>query len=187
MSCWQNEVTRRFKPRLLRADIAPRSRRTGFRLAILAVALTLVPLLQACVPEDSVSSVERRAQALDQELMCPVCPGQSIAQSQVEYAAQMRAFVREKLAEGWTEEQIKQYYVERFGPQILMAPPRRGFFLVGWLGPFIALVVGGGLLAYVLKRLVTHRQSQHEETPPPAEPLPDEYLRRLEEELEAWE
>jgi len=154
---------------------------------ILAAALMVALFVQACASQPTPSSFEQRARALDRELMCPVCPGESIAQSQVEYAAQMRAFVREKLAEGWTEEQIKQYYVDRFGPRILMAPPRKGFYLVGWLGPFVALAIGGSLLAYVLKRLATEEDRQDEKMSSPTETLPDEYLRRLEEELEAWE
>lgn len=158
-----------------------------FRIAVLAAGLGLAMLVAACVSQEAVDPLEQRAQALDGELMCPVCPGESIAQSQVEFAQQMRTFVREKLAEGWTEEQIKQYYVERYGPRILMTPPRQGFYLVGWIGPFVALAVGGGFMAYVLKRWMEHRDERREaEGPRPTEELPSEYLQRLEEDLKAW-
>ena len=159
----------------------------GFRIAILAVSMVLALLVSACASRGTVDPLEQQAQNLDQELMCPICPGETIAQSQVEFAQQMRTFVREKLAEGWTEAQIKQYYVERYGPRILMAPPRQGFYLVGWIGPFVALVVGGGFVAYVLKRWTERPDERREaEGPQPAEELPSEYLQRLEEDLKAW-
>lgn len=164
-----------------------RTKRRGFRIAVLAAGLVLALLVQACASQEAVDPLEQRAQALDRELMCPVCPGESIAQSQVEFAQQMRTFVREKLAEGWTEAQIKQYYVERYGPRILMTPPKRGFYLLGWIGPFVVLVVGGGFVAYVLKRWLERQDERREaEKPQPAQELPSEYLQRLEEDLEAW-
>jgi cytochrome c-type biogenesis protein CcmH len=162
------------------------SRRTKwgvFRIAVLATGLVLALLVSACAPQEAADPLEQRAQTLDQELMCPICPGETIAQSQVEFAQQMRTFVREKLAEGWTEEQVKQYYVERYGPRILMTPPKQGFYLVGWIGPLVALFLGGGVVVYVLKQWVGRRQGRKDEVLQPVEELPGEYLQRLEEEL----
>jgi cytochrome c-type biogenesis protein CcmH len=159
------------------------TKRARFRPAVLATGIILAWLTQACASQETTTPLEQQAQALDREIICPICPGESIAQSQVEYARQMRVFVREKLAEGWTEEQIKQYYVERFGPRILMTPPRQGFYLVGWVGPFVALFLGGGVVAYALKRWVGQRGEREDEVLPPVEELPDEYLQRLEEDL----
>ncbi len=151
------------------------------RIPILAAGMVLALLVQACTSQEATDPLEQQAQALDQELMCPICPGESIAQSQVEFAQQMRTFVREKLAEGWTEEQIKRYYVERYGPRILMTPPRQGFYLVGWISPFVALALGAGVLAYVLKRWGAQQEEREVEIPPLVEELPDEYLQRIEE------
>ncbi len=156
------------------------------KIAILAIGILLALLVQACASQEVTPPLEQRAQALDQELMCPVCPGESIAQSQVEFAQQMRTFVREKLAEGWTEEQIKQYYVERYGPRILMAPPKQGFYLASWVGPFVALALGGGFVAYALKRWLEHREEREEEVSRSMEELPSEYLHRLEEDLKKF-
>ncbi|HZA24703.1 MAG TPA: cytochrome c-type biogenesis protein CcmH, partial [Dehalococcoidia bacterium] len=99
----------------------PAARPAQPKLVIFLAVVLLAMLAQACASEGPAAPVEQRAQALDKEIMCPICPGESIDQSQTEYAKQIRAFVREKLAEGWSEEQIKQYYVDRFGPRILMA------------------------------------------------------------------
>ena len=59
-------------------------------------------------------------------LMCPVCPAETIDQAQVEISFQMRAVVREMLAEGRTREEILDYFVDRYGADILAAPPKVG-------------------------------------------------------------
>ncbi|MCH8799381.1 MAG: cytochrome c-type biogenesis protein CcmH [Chloroflexi bacterium] len=87
---------------------------------------------------------ESQAQTIDRMLMCPVCPAQTIAQSQVEIALQMRAIVREMLADGNDSGQILDFFRERYGKDILAAPPKSGANLVAWLLP-----VGGVLAALV--------------------------------------
>ena len=81
----------------------------------------------ACTDTVAQDDLERRAQRLDRTLICPLCPSETIDQSQVLLAAQMRAQVRERLAEGWSEEEIRQYFVDRYGERVLAAPPREGF------------------------------------------------------------
>lgn len=158
-----------------------------FLLMLAAFAAVALLAMQACGPESSVGSLEQRAQALDREIMCPVCPGESIDQSQTEYAKQMRAFVREKLAEGWSEEKIKQYYVDRFGPRILMAPPREGFNLLAWLLPPLAVATGLAALAITVKQMRKRSLTGGGEVPgnePLSEGEQQEYFRRIEAILE---
>ncbi|RME46593.1 MAG: cytochrome c-type biogenesis protein CcmH [Chloroflexi bacterium] len=187
MSCWLNESHLMHSWLLDQEDpkqmIHSLMKQGDFRIAVLAAGLVLAVLVSACASQEAVDPLEQQAQSLDREIMCPICPGESIAQSQVEFAQQMRTFVREKLAEGWTGEQIKQYYVERYGPRILLSPPRQGFYLVGWISPFVALLLGGGVVVYVLKRWMGRRQIRVDEVSQPVEELPDEYVQRLEEEL----
>jgi cytochrome c-type biogenesis protein CcmH len=110
------------------------------RTAVLSTLLVL--LVAACGAPLAVAPPERRAQAIDQSLICPICPGETIDQSRTELAKQMRDVVREKLAAGWTGGQIQQFFVERYGPGVLAAPPRRGFNLVAWIVPPVAVLVG---------------------------------------------
>jgi cytochrome c-type biogenesis protein CcmH len=124
----------------------PAARPAQLELVIFLMVVLLVMLTQACASEGLTAPVEPRAQALDKEIMCPICPGESIDQSQTECAKQMRAFAREKLAEGCSEEQIKQYYVDRFGPRILMAPPQEGLNQQAWA----SLVVFAGAMTVLL-------------------------------------
>ena len=127
-----------------------------FRRAIIwpliLLSTTVLPLaITACSGQEP--SLEERAYSIDRSLICPVCPGETIDQAQVELATQMREIVREKLAEGWSREQILQFFVDRYGERVLAAPPKRGFNLMVWVVP-IAVGVGGVLLlAYVIRAM----------------------------------
>ena len=96
-------------------------------LAFFAVAVALVIAqtsgLNAQTPEPTSSGPasqeadfsESQAQSIDRMLMCPVCPAQTIAQSQVEIALQMRAIVRTMLAEGEGRDDILLFFRDRYG------------------------------------------------------------------------
>ena len=78
---------------------------------------------------------EGEAQTIDRMLMCPVCPAQTIAQAQVEISKQMQVIVREMLAEGNERDDILDFFIERYGKDILAFPPKSGANLVAWLLP----------------------------------------------------
>ncbi len=93
---------------------------------------------------------EAEAQAIDRMLMCPVCPAQTIDQTEVALAKQMRAQVRELLASGATRDEALAWFAapERYGPGVLAEPPRSGFNLIAWIVPGVVVVaaLAGGLL-----------------------------------------
>jgi len=87
--------------------------------------------------------LDERVRAVASRLMCPVCEGRTVADSTSELAAQMRAVIREKLAQGETEDAVLAYFVERYGPSVLATPPAAGSGWVLWLAP--AALAGGGV------------------------------------------
>ena len=95
-------------------------------------------------------SLEERAQSIDKSLICPVCPSETIDQAQVQLAQQMRAIVREKLAEGWSAQQIRDFFVDSYGEDVLAAPPKSGFNLIAWVVPIVAIAAALLLLAAVI-------------------------------------
>jgi cytochrome c-type biogenesis protein CcmH len=113
---------------------------------------------------------EEAVQEIGAQLRCVVCQSLSVADSPSETANQMRGIIRERLAAGDSPEQVKAYFVEKYGLWILLAPPREGFNLLVWVVPFVALAVG---LALVL--LLVRRWSRRP-TPAPAA-APDEAMR----------
>lgn len=97
-------------------------------------------------------------------LQCPICQNVSVAFSPSQLAGQMRQVIRQKLEAGESREQIIQYFVDRYGESILLEPPKRGFNLVAWRGPFLAILVGAIGLYWLLRSWTR--------TPPPPDDLP---------------
>jgi cytochrome c-type biogenesis protein CcmH len=97
-------------------------------------------------------TLEERAVALDRQLMCPVCEGQTLDESRSELAQQMKRLIREKLTAGESEEQIKAYFADpaRYGLVVLAAPPASGFGIALWVLPPVAAVVAAGTLFLIM-------------------------------------
>ena len=159
------------------------------RLLLTSASLViLVALLPSCA-EERTPTLEERAQSVDQRLICPYCPAETIDQAQVPQAREMRAFVREKLAEGWTEQQILDYFSapERYGLRVLAEPPKSGSTLTIWLLPPAVFLLAGGILFFVL-RSMKRRDPSALDDPPPDHPQSDgnemdEYLERVDAEI----
>jgi cytochrome c-type biogenesis protein CcmH/NrfF len=115
--------------------------------------------------------------------MCPICAGQTIDQSKAALSDQMQALVREQLHEGWTDEQIRRYFVERYGERVLAAPPQRGFHLVAWLVPPLGLLVGFALLGLVLRAMRRRQAPAPGPTPPESPAGLEPYLAQVDWEL----
>ncbi|AEG33814.1 cytochrome c-type biogenesis protein [Thermus thermophilus] len=119
------------------------------RWVVLLMAFLLPALAQEAPPPDLPPEVFRIAR----ELRCPVCQGESAAESNSGVAVEMRRLIAEMLQEGKTEEEIKAFFVERYGEWILYAPPRRGVTLWVWVLPVLGLLLLGlGLFAYFRPR-----------------------------------
>lgn len=145
----------------------------------------LLLVAAACTTRADLGTGEERAQQLEKTILCPICPGESIDQSQTELARQMRGIVREKIDRGWTDEQIRGFFVERYGPEVIMEPPRRGFHLMAWVLPPAGIAAGIVALFLALRRMgrageAGPPQGEGEEEPLMPGDEQDEYLRRVE-------
>jgi cytochrome c-type biogenesis protein CcmH len=112
-----------------------------------AVVATLL-LLPAIAHADSLDNGVRRV-AL--QLQCPVCEGETVADSPSGLAADMRAVIRTKLAEGEADQQILDDFVGSYGDSILTEPPKRGISLGVWIGPVVGFALGAALLGLMLR------------------------------------
>ena len=125
-----------------------RPRRLLVLLAIGTLLMLVGPLEHPASILAQEDSLEQRAQSLDKQLICPVCPGETLNQSQATLAKQMRQIIRERLADGQPEQEIIDYFVSVYGESVLAAPPRSGFSLTVWLVPPVGLT--GGLVVLFL-------------------------------------
>jgi len=115
------------------------------RAAAGLLALLIFTAAAAPVDEDAV-------RAIGADLRCVVCQSLSVADSPSETANQMRGIIRERLAAGDSPEQVKTYFVDKYGLWILLAPPRQGFNLLVWIVPFAGLAAGLVVLVVVVRR-----------------------------------
>jgi cytochrome c-type biogenesis protein CcmH len=135
-------------------------------LAVAAAALALAaPAWAAPNPAD-----------LESELVCPVCET-TLDQSDAPVARRMKTYIRERIAAGASEQQIKDELVAQFGPAVLSEPAKEGFDLLAWALPLAAVALGA-----VVVGLLAWRWSRTRE-PAAEEPLDPELERRLDEEL----
>ncbi len=106
--------------------------------------LSLTPAKAA---EDA--ALERRVQALSEELRCLVCQNQTIADSNADLAVDLKNQVREKLKQGASEKEVIAFMTERYGDFVLYRPPVKGATLLLWFGP--GLLLAGGLIGLFLR------------------------------------
>ena len=122
--------------------------------ALALILGAIMTLTFACASDEQLPPLEARAQEINKTVMCPVCPGESIDQSQHPRAKAMRGVVDEKLAEGSTNDEIRQFFVERYGPSVLLEPPREGLNWLVWVVPPVGILAAALVLYFVLRLAV---------------------------------
>jgi cytochrome c-type biogenesis protein CcmH len=131
-------------------------RRLLITLFALGFTLSISGTMAADSPDKlSDPGLEARAVALQKELRCVVCQGQSLDESSAPLAADLRKLIREHIANGDSDAQIKNYLVARYGDFILMKPPLETDTFLLWFGPLIVLVMGGAGVGVVIVRART--------------------------------
>lgn len=118
---------------------------------VIILAVGVGGLIRTIAAPGPVSRAER-AHAIETGLRCPVCQGLSVADSPSTVAAGMRRIVAAQLGAGRSAQAIRDYFVARYGPWILLDPPRRGVGWFVWLAPFVSLAVGLAGIGWLLRR-----------------------------------
>ena len=145
------------------------------------VLLVLVVLAALAAGGATSAAGPPNAADLEAELVCPVCET-TLDQSDAPVAQRMKAFIRERIAAGDSEDEIKDALVAQFGPGVLATPPKSGFGLLAWLLPLVA-VVAGAVAVGLLVRTWSRRRA-----PPAAEgSLSPELEQRVDDELARFE
>jgi len=111
------------------------------------ILLTVFLLAPGSLRAESMD-LEEQVRRIAAELRCPVCQNLSVADSPSEMAQQMRAIIQQQLKEGKSPDEVKTYFISKYGEWVMLAPTAKGFSLLIWILPFVALA--GGLLFVVL-------------------------------------
>lgn len=124
-------------------------RRVLALLALLWLAITPALAQEAQLADPK---LEQRARDLSREIRCVVCQSQSIAESDAGIAKELRAMVREQIAAGRSNGEIKDYLVARYGDFVLFDPPFKASTYALWIGPFAVLVFAAIGVAVFFRR-----------------------------------
>ena len=153
-----------------------------FGLTFLALLLSNLTAAAQYHNEEALQKTAREIYAL---IMCPLCAGQTIAQSNNETSRQMRDLVLKKLRQGETKEEILEYFVSRYGERIMAKPRTEGFNVMLWFLPGVF----GALAAIVIYSLIRRwlKRDQVKTIPRFEEVHLAEYKERLEKELKEFD
>ncbi|MSP12949.1 MAG: hypothetical protein EXR62_08325 [Chloroflexi bacterium] len=144
-------------------------------LGLLALAwLTLAQTALAQAPDAT------HIQRITDRLNCPLCQGRTLTECEIPVCVQMKSLIQQKLAAGVSDDEIMQYFVIQYGQQVLNEPTAIGFNLLVWVFPLIGMIAGAIIVAVVLRNVARRKPA---EAPAATRPLPEEYLRRVEQEL----
>jgi cytochrome c-type biogenesis protein CcmH len=131
--------------------VLSRIRRPSVLLLIAALAVIAAVWSTLLIVKPKQETLDLRVQNVAAQLKCPVCQGESVADSQATIAQQMRQVIREQLQSGKSEQEVVQYFVRSYGDQIVWLPLWQGFSLLAWLVP-IAFLLGGAVLVCIVLR-----------------------------------
>jgi cytochrome c-type biogenesis protein CcmH len=159
---------------------------------ILLILLVLIGVLAAFAPTARAQNPQQAVQPtpsdddvnrVAKQMFCPVCENIPLDVCPTQACHDWRELIRQKLAAGWTDEQIKQYFAAQYGDRVLAEPPRRGLNWLVYVLPFVFLAGGVLLLWRVLSSMKAARPAGAAPNAEPPAPEQDEYVRKLEEEL----
>lgn len=146
------------------------------------IAVVLLLLFSSSIIFAAVATLEGVSNKLS--CFCGTCPHLAVSVCTCSKADEIKAEIKQKIAQGMTEQQIVNAFVAEYGQIVLSAPPKSGFNLAAWMIPFLAFLVGGIVLFTYLKR----QQNPPDDSPPgpstKKDSTDDEYRQKLNEELE---
>jgi cytochrome c-type biogenesis protein CcmH len=125
-----------------------RSRLVWITLAV--VTISAVAML--ALGSDPGRSLEARAERIDRKLACPVCTGETVADSNAPQSRAIRIGVLDRLRRGETERTIIAHYVSIYGDRVVLTPSTAGLDVLAWVIPVMSMVIGAAAIALAMRR-----------------------------------
>lgn len=119
--------------------------------------------------------------AVAKQLFCPICENIPLDVCPTQACAQWRDTIREKLAQGWSEDKIKDYFVQQYGERVLAKPRTTGLSLYVWVIPPTALLIAALFFAFYMRNARMKAAAAPVTASPENEE--DDYAKKLEKEL----
>jgi cytochrome c-type biogenesis protein CcmH len=144
-------------------------------------ALVTIPLLVAAPASAQSPNIDDEVNRIAKTLYCPVCPNTPLDICNTQACVDWRNDIKRMLQEGKNEQQIRDYFVARFGSQVLGAPPAEGFNWLAYILPVVGILLGA-VIAWLSVRAWLVRRAPGT-APVDAPEIPKEYAERIEKEL----
>lgn len=152
-------------------------------ILLFIMGLYFLPLVVVSAQETNPSEpTDDQVNAVAKQLYCLVCDNTPLDVCPTQACIQWRALIREQLSQGWTESEIKDYFAAQYGERVLASPPPRGFNLLVYVIPPLA-IIGGGYILFRVMRSWRQTPPQGEGQRLSGDSSDDEYIARIEEEL----
>jgi cytochrome c-type biogenesis protein CcmH len=164
-------------------------RRLSFFASLAALCALAAALPSRRAYAQNPTPTDDQVNRIAHQLYCPVCENTPLDVCPTEACRQWRDLIRQQLGQGWTEDRIKQYFVDQYGARVLAEPPAAGLNWLAYVLPPIIILAGALLLFRALRswtKLARGPASSGTQGPAkgaPAQGPADEYAARLEEEL----
>jgi len=153
-------------------------------LWVMLFAVALLMGLDGSVLAQQPTPSDDDVNAIASQLFCPVCENTPLDACPTQACAQWRDEIRLRLAQGWNEEQIQDYFVENYGIRVLAEPPRQGLNWLVYIVPPAAFIAGAFVLFWAFRSWQKlSKQMAEERTVDIDQEESDPYLDQLEEEL----
>jgi cytochrome c-type biogenesis protein CcmH len=122
------------------------------KLSYALMAIALATALFAGTRSEATPTAAQRALSLEQSIKCPVCRGQSVAESDSEASKAIRTEIERRIGAGQPDSEIRAYFAQTLGDDILLRPPASGWGGLVWVLPIAALVVASAGIGYAFWR-----------------------------------
>ena len=180
-----------FLRRLNKADIIVKIRFFSFVFLPLVLILLFsaagAAQAQSPTPTPDTSAISAdQVNEVARGLWCPLCSGVRLDACELKACEQMKDMIAIKLAEGVSEEEIRSYFLDQYGPQVFGEPPREGFNWLAWILPVVVLLVGGYFAWSIVRRMKGPALASAAASEKSAAPT-DDYSQKLEQELSHYD
>lgn len=153
-------------------------------IQVLTLVLILTGIWAGAAAAQGSTPTDDEVNAIAKQLYCPVCENTPLDVCPTEACRQWRELIRQQLADGWSEDQIKQYFVDNYGARVLGEPPRTGLNWVVYLLPPALILAGAFVLFRAMRSWI--KPTSVEAGPAESKTIPlvqDDYVSKFEEEL----
>ncbi len=156
-----------------------------FPLIFIFVAAIFALQATPTVAQEPTEPTMDQVNMVAKNLNCPTCKGLNLEDCRTQTCSQWRDQIKDLLAQGYTEQEVLDWFVARFGVEVLQEPPPKGNGLFAWLLPLFGFIVGVGWLVFLMRKWSVHKTPESSAIDP-EDNIDVEYLEKIEQDLKEF-